>query len=625
MQVALPIVMMVVLVTTIAGVSDRFGISAPLLLVVVGVGVSFLPGVPRVDLNADVVLFGFLPPLLYSAAIRTSLIDFRANRQAIATLSVGLVAFTTVVVGLVAWWVIPSMSLAAGFAIGAVVAPPDAVAATAVGRRVGMPRRIVTILEGESLVNDAAALVALNAAIAALKPGSHLSVVGVGWDFVVAAGGGVLVGLGVAFVLALVRKQIDNSVLDTTLSFVAPFAAFLPAEGIHASGVLAVVVTGLVLGHKSPVLQSASSRIAENTNWRTVAFLLENLVFFLIGLQLRRILSAVSHLPVSVLGTATSCVVILLTVVLARVVWVLTTAALYHFGTRRMRERAWSWGAAIVVSWAGMRGVVTLAAVFLLPSDTPRLAVLQLVAFVVVAGTLIGQGLTLPPLVRRLNLPRPDVAEDALQTAALVTVASRAGNERLDELIDDDTPEEVIDQLRQRSTRRSNNAWERLGRAQTELEPPSVIYRRLRIEMLEAERNTILAARDSGTLDDEVLRTALAAVDVEESLLDRIDDAESRLDNELEAPPTLTGGCEHLRAAPRVAHARTPGACEECLRDGTRWVHLRMCLTCGHVGCCDSSVGHHADGHFRETEHPVMRSMEPGEAWRWCYVDEQLG
>ncbi|MEP6851842.1 MAG: Na+/H+ antiporter [bacterium] len=625
MHVALPIVAMVILVATVAGLSDRYGFSAPLLLVVVGVAASFVPGVPQLDLDPDVVLFGFLPPLLYAAAIRTSLVDFRANRQAIATLSIGLVAFTTVVVGLVAWWVIPSMTLAAGFAIGAVVAPPDAVAATAVGRRVGLPRRMVTILEGESLVNDATALVALNAAIAALKPDSHLTVWGLGWDFLVAAGGGVLVGLAVAFVLALVRRQIDNSVLDTTLSFVAPFAAFLPAESIHASGVLAVVVTGLVLGHKSPVLQSASSRIAENTNWRTVAFLLENLVFFLIGLQLRRILSAVRDLPVSMVGTATSCAVILLTVVLARMVWVNATVALYHYGTRRMRKNAWSWPAGIVVSWAGMRGVVTLAAVFLLPSDTPQLAVLQLVAFVVVAGTLVGQGLTLPPLVRRLNLPHPDVAEDALQTAALVTQATRAGMERLEQLIGDDVPDEVIDQLRQRSSRRSNNAWERLGRAHTELEPPSVIYRRLRIEMLSAERNTILAARDSGTVDDEVLRTALAAVDVEESLLDRIEDAESRMDNELEAPPSHNGGCEHLRQAPRIAAARTPGACEDCLREGTKWVHLRLCLTCGHVGCCDSSVGRHASGHFAGTDHLVMRSVEPGEAWRWCYADEQLG
>ena len=623
MHVALPIVALVVVVATVAGLAERFGRSGPLLLVIVGVGVSFVPGVKPLHLDPDVVLFGFLPPLLYAAAIRTSLVDFRANRQAILLLSVGCVIFSTGVVGVVAWWAIPSLSWAAAFCIGAVVAPPDAVAATSVGRRVGMPRRMVTILEGESLVNDATALVALNAAVGAVS--SHLSLPRVGLDFVVAAGGGAAIGLIVALILGFVRKHIDDPVLDTTLSFVAPFAAFIPAEEIHASGVLSVVVTGLLLGHKSPVLQSASSRIAENTNWRTISFLLENVVFALIGLQLRGIVDDVRRLPVSFTHSLISCLAILAAAVLARIIWVFSTAVLYRHGTRNTRANAWSYPVATVVSWAAMRGVVTLAAVFLLPDTIPQLPVLKLAAAVVVAGTLLGQGLTLPPLVRRLHLPHPDPAEDALHTAALVTAANQAGLSRLDQLIDDDTPSEVVAQLRERSARRSNNAWERLGRTQAELEPPSVTYRRLRIEMLGAERRSIIEARDTGALDDEVLRNALAAVDVEESLLDRVEDAQSSLNRELTAGPASAGDCAHLRAAPRVAVARTPGSCEGCLRDGTRWVHLRMCLSCGYVGCCDSSLGRHAEGHAAETEHPVMRSVEPGEGWRWCYVHELLG
>ena len=290
-----------------------------------------------------------------------------------------------------------------------------------------------------------------------------------------------------------------------------------------------------------------------------------------------------------------------------------------------MRAEAWSWPATTVISWAGMRGVVTLAAVFLLPADhIPQLAVLKLAAVVVVAGTLLGQGITLPLLVRRLRLPGPDVAEDALQTAALVTDAGRAGLARLEEVAGPDDPPEVLDQLRERSNRRSNSAWERLGRTQSEFEPPSATYRRLRVQMLIAERESILAARDSGGVDDEVLRAAMAAVDVEESLIDRVEDAEARLDNELVAP-NAEDLCDHLRDAPHVAKARTPGECEDCLREGTTWVHLRMCLTCGQVGCCDSSSGRHAERHFHDTGHPVMRSVERGEAWRWCYVDELLG
>jgi hypothetical protein len=415
-------------------------------------------------------------------------------------------------------------------------------------------------------------------------------------------------------------------VLDTTLSFVAPFIAFLPAQEIHASGVLAVVVTGLVLGHKSPVLQSASSRIAESTNWRTIAFILENLVFLLIGLQLRGILDDLHGEKIALHTVVLSCAAILLASVVVRMLWVYASAAAYQFGTNEMRAEAWSWQTSTVVGWAGMRGVVTLAAVFLLPeTTTPKLALLKLAAFVVVAGTLVGQGSTLPWLVRVLNLRGPDAAEDALQAAGVVTEATIAGLRRLDEIATDDDPPEILAQLKHRATKRSNSAWERLGRASAEIEPPSAAYRRLRLQMLAAERTSILKARNTGLLDDSVLRSALAAVDVEESLLDRVEDAESRLDNDLTVPTARAGDCEHLTDAPTVTVPNTPGSCEDCIREGLRWVHLRMCLTCGNVGCCDSSVGRHAERHFHDTEHPVMRSVEPGEAWRWCYVDELLG
>jgi monovalent cation/hydrogen antiporter len=621
-QVALEIVGLVIIVGVVAGGSERLGLSPPLILVMVGVVVSFIPGVPAVEVDPDVVLFGLLPPLLYSAAIRTSLVDFRANRRAILLLSVGAVAFTTVVVGLVAWWVAP-ITLAAGFALGAVVAPPDAVAASAVARRVGMPRTIVSILEGESLVNDATALVALNVTIAALT--RTVTPFEVTWRFLLAAGGGVAVGLVAGLVLAKIRRHIKDPVLDTTLSFVAPWVAFLPAEGIQASGVLAVVVMGLFLGHKSPVLQTAASRIAENTNWRSIAFLLENAVFLLIGLQLRGIIEAVADTDLTTGRIVLTCLAVLVSTVLARIVWVYGANLFFKLGPRWFQERSWPWDTSAVTSWAGMRGVVTLAAAFLLPDDTPQRQLLQLAAFTVVAGTLLIQGSTLPWLVRRLNLRAPDLAEDTLQAAGLVNDAAQAGLQRLERVQSPDDPPEIIAELHERATRRANGLWERLGRSQAELETPQATYRRLRLQMLDAERTSVLEARDRGGYDDEVLRTALSAIDVEESILDRIDDAESRLDEDLTAPPRPSGDCRHLHAAPRVTSPKTPGACEECLRDGTRWVHLRLCLSCGHVGCCDSSVGRHATGHFHETDHPVMRSVEPGEAWRWCYVDTQLG
>jgi CPA1 family monovalent cation:H+ antiporter len=615
----LEILGLVITVAVVAGASRRYGWPAPVLLVAAGVIVSYIPGVPRVELDPDLILVGLLPPLLYAAAIRTSLVDFRANRESIAFLSVGLVAFTTFGVGLAVWWAVPTLSLAAAFALGAVVAPTDAVAATTIARRVGMPRRIVSILEGESLVNDATALVALTTAIAAIKGKTIGGTVVV--DFVIAAGGGVAIGLVAAFVLGLVRKHIRDPVLDTTLSFVAPYIAFLPAQASHGSGALAVVVTGVLLGHKSPKLQTAASRIAENTNWRTVQFLLENAVFMLIGLQLRGILDGIRNWP----NAVRCCLVALAVTVLARIVWTFAIAAIYHHGTARMREVAWSWPASAVVSWAGMRGVVTLAAVFLLPEETPARDALRLAAFAVVAGSLLIQGMTLPWLIRRLKLPAPSAAEDALQYAGLISDAARAGAARLDEIRTPDDPPEIIEQLHNRTNKRSNTAWERLGRPVYELEPPSAAYRRLRTQMLQAERERILSARDTGLIDDEVLRAAMAAVDLEESMLDRVEDADQRLDAELVAPPQQDGECEHLQAAPHVAVARTPEGCEECLREGMQWVHLRLCLSCGHVGCCDSSIGNHAAKHFADVSHPVMRSIEPGEAWRWCYVDERLG
>jgi CPA1 family monovalent cation:H+ antiporter len=315
------------------------------------------------------------------------------------------------------------------------------------------------------------------------------------------------------------------------------------------------------------------------------------------------------------------CLAVLGGTIAARIVW--TVAVVLTM--KLFRLTVWPWQTSVVVAWAGMRGVVTLAAVFLLPADTPQRALLALAAFTVVAGTLLIQGLTLPWLVRRLKLPSPDAAEDALQTAGLVTAAAQAGLAVLDELKTDDDPPEVLDQLRQRAMQRSNRIWEQLGRPHSELEPPAATYRRLRLQMLSAERSSVLEARDSGVYDDEVLRLALQTIDLEESMLDRIDDAAARVDDELVTSSERAGDCEHLRDAPRQMKALTPGGCAECLRDGTRWVHLRLCLTCGHVGCCDSSTEKHASAHFHETSHPVMRSIEPGEAWRWCFGDDLLG
>ncbi len=297
MEIAFFLVALIVVVLTGTAVAERIGLPPPLLLIVVGVVGSFLPMVPEVHLGAEVVLLGLLPPLLYAAAVQTSLVDFNANRRPILLLSVGLVAFTAAGVAVVVHLLLPDLGWPLAFAIGAVVAPPDAVAATAIGRRIGLPRRIVTILEGESLLNDATALVALRTAIAAAGlAGAHeggVSLAYVVGDFARAAIGGLMVGFLVFVVVAWLRSKVTDPLLDVGISFVVPFAAYITAEKVHASGVVAVVVAGLLLGHKAPIIQTAQSRIAERTNWRTIAFILENTVFLLIGLQARWIIEDV--------------------------------------------------------------------------------------------------------------------------------------------------------------------------------------------------------------------------------------------------------------------------------------------------------------------------------------------
>ncbi len=625
MHIAAEVVALVVAVLVVTAVARRLDWPAPLCLIAVGVAASYVPGVPDYHLSPEVVLVGLLPPLLYSAAIQTSLVDYRKLRGPIALLSVGLVVFTTFGVGLVAWAVVPGLPFAAAVALGAVVAPPDAVAASAVARRVGMPRKLVRLLEGESLFNDAAALVALRTAIAAIAGSITLWQVGV--DFALAAVGGAAAGAVVGIAAAFVRARLDDLVTDTAVSFAVPFIAYLLAEVAHGSGVLAVVVAGILLGHKSPAILSGQARLASRHNWQTIQFLLENIVFLLIGLQVRQIVEEVAGSDLSGAVIAGICAAVLAATIVTRILWMIGIGTAKRISARLgvKRTHPWPWRYSAVIAWAGMRGVVTLAAAFILPADTPQRAVLVLAAFVVVAGTLVLQGMTLPGLVRRLRLPPPDPAEDALQEAAVLNDMAKVALERLDELRGPQDPPEVIDRLRDRLRDRTDAAWEQLGRQSTVTETPSDSYRRLRLELLKVEREQALRARDSGSADDVVLRRVLERLDIEESMLDRDEAEPPGTGRELRTPAATAGSCKHLDHRWKDVPPSSPDACAACLAEGTTWVHLRMCVKCGNVACCDSSPARHAERHFHDTRHPVMRSHEPGETWRWCYVDSQLG
>ncbi len=625
-QVAFGILLIAATVIAVTALADRINLSAPLLLILVGIAASFVPFISEPELEPDVILFGLLPPLLYSAALRTSVLDFKANRRSIGFLSVGLVIFTALGVGLVAWLLLP-VPFAVAFALGAVVAPPDAVAATSIARRVGLPRRLVTILEGESLINDATAITCLRVAIVAMS--TTVTVVGVTVSFLVAAVGGIAVGIAVAFLTIAVRKRLREPVFDTAISFLVPFAAYVPAEAIsvgsaHGSGVIAVVVAGLIVGTKSPAFQSGRSRVSERLNWATITFLLENAVFLLIGLQARRIVTGVRDGELSGLQVTFFCITILLTVIVLRLVWVVGSRVFLFRRDRDRNGNATPWSHVFVVGWAGLRGVVTLAAVFLIPADTPHREVLELTALVVVAGTLLIQGGSLPWIVRRLGLRGPDPRSDALQAATVLESATRAALAKLDEITGAESDDLTVQAVRDRIQARPLAMWEKLG-AQ-DRETPAEEYRRLRLITLQTEREEVLRIRRAGTTEADVIEQVLAALDVEESMLDV---ATARSDELSEAPvatPTSTEGpCAHLAEAPPDIDARGETGCDDCAREGTTPVHLRICLECAEIGCCDSSVGRHAERHFRESGHLVMRSFEPGETWRWCYADERIG
>lgn len=623
-HIALSILAIAAAVVAVTAVAERIRFSAPLLLMLVGIVASFLPFVHEPSLSSDVVLLGFLPPLLYAAAIRSSVMDFRANWLVIGYLSILLVVVTALVVGLITWLILP-VPFALAFAFGAVVAPPDAVAATTIARRIGMPRRIVTILEGESLLNDATAITCVRVGLVAIA--SSVSTAEIAGGFLVAAVGGAAVGFAVASLATLVRKKITQPVFDTAISFMVPWAAYLPAEEIifrdfHGSGVIAVVVAGLILGHKSPAVQTGLSRLSERVNWSTIQFLLENTVFLLIGLQARQIVHGIRSTDLAPGQVAWFCVAVLLGVMIIRMLWVIIGRAPL-LPKARWREPA-PWSYSVVIGWAGLRGVVTLATALLIPVSLDNRDVLVFGALVVVVGTLLIQGLTLPLLVRRLGLRGPDPRADALQAATVLQTASNTALAGLEEAAGPDADPAVIKRVRTRVKAVPEQLWERLGSG--EGSTPAEEYRQLRLATITTERAEVLRIRSTGTVDHEVIDEVLASLDIEESMLTLVSQRADEIDEggPVEVPVVDEGPCEDLADAPHDVEPLSQ-ECEDCVREGTRPVHLRLCLTCGNVGCCDSSVGRHATRHFQQTGHPVMRSFEPGENWRWCYLHERLG
>lgn len=521
----LPLLLLVAGSAACAAAARRTPVPAPLLLVTVGLVISYVPGVPAYELDPDIVLPLLLPPLLYTAATDSSYLDLRAQLRPVALLSVGYVLFATLAVGWAVYLIVPSLPLTAALVLGAVVAPPDAVAATAVARRVGLPSRITTILQGESLVNDATAITAFKVALAAAVGEGATWSEGIG-EFLLAAVGGVAVGLLLMVPLHWLRTHLKEALLQNTLSLLIPFVAYGVAEQVHASGVLAVVVVALYLGHRAWEVDFAT-RLQEEAVWKMVAFVLESAVFALIGLQLPVVLKGLG--AYEGVDAAWYAVALFLIVVVTRFVWVYPATFLPRILSARIRKREDNptWKGPFVIAWAGMRGVVSLAIAFSIPLTVhggeafPDRNLILFLTFTTVIGTLVVQGLTLPPLIRLLKLPGRDTQTETLAEANAQAQASRAAEKRLDELLEDERnalPPPLADRLRTVLERRRNAVWERLGAVNPVTgETADDTYRRLSREMIGAEREVFVRLRDLRFIDDEMLRTLLRRLDLEEA------------------------------------------------------------------------------------------------------------
>jgi Na+/H+ antiporter len=521
------ILILLVVAAGLAVVAERLRVPYPILLVIGGLALAFVPGLPRVNIDPELVLLLFLPPLLFSAAWFTSWRDFAANSRPIALLAIGLVVVTTTAVAWVAHAVIPGMGWPVAFVLGAIVSPPDAVAATAVTQRLKVPRRIVTIVEGESLVNDATGLVAYRFALATVATGSF-SLTHAAGRFAIVAAGGVAVGLVVGWLVAQIHRRMEDFQLETVITLLTPYAAYIPAEHLGVSGVLATVVAGGYLGWRNPELLSALTRFRGQGVWSVLLLLFNGLVFILIGLQLasiRVLTTGISWQALLGYAAAVSGVAIA-----ARLIYVPIGTYLPRLLSRKLRDRDPNppWQAVAVIGWTGMRGIVSLALALALPATLaggepfPQRAIVVIVAFAVILVTLVLQGLTLPPLIRALGLK--DDGADLREEREALLQASEAAVKRLTEV---DQTSIINPQLLERVRLPYAQRLERLAE-QTRDDPEcrltegeGAAFQRLRAEALAAERKAVVELRNRGRISEEVLHRVQEAIDLEAMQPDR--------------------------------------------------------------------------------------------------------
>jgi len=513
---------LLVVVTLVSVAARRIAIPYPTLMVICGLAIGLIPGLPALTLNPDVVLLIFLPPLLYGAAWMTSWPDFRANIRPISLLAIGLVLATTTTVAVVVHWAMPEMPWAIAFVLGALVSPPDAVAATAVTRGLSVPRRIVTILEGESLVNDATGLVAYRLAVTAAVTGIFSLSDAVAQFFIVAIGG-VLVGLAIAWVIAQIHMRLDDPTIETVITLLTPYLAYLLAESLHVSGVLATVAVGIYLSRRSNVLFSSDMRLNANAVWSVVAFLLNGVTFVLIGLQLPTVAAGAGSLTnlTQIELAGLTCLV----VVLVRLLWVYPAALVPRLFSSRLRARDPYPGLAslTVIGWAGMRGVVSLAAAMALPltltdgSPFPFRDLIIYITFGVILFTLVVQSLTLPVLIRWLGVSLPAKRNDLEEAEARLEILM-AAFAFLDEAASVGDPDRHgIESLRAQLERDRLQLEATLETAKSTMIRTATVCRRLYSGAMAAQRHRLRKMWKNAEYDLVLLNQLQRDLDLEES------------------------------------------------------------------------------------------------------------
>jgi monovalent cation/hydrogen antiporter len=521
---SLVLVALLTAAAALLAVAELVRIPYPILLVLGGLALGFVPGVPRIELSPDLVLVAVLPPLLYGIAFFTSLRELRANVRSISLLAVGLVLTTMLAVAVVAQAVIPGLGWAGAFVLGAIVSPTDPTAATAIAQRLGLPRRLIALIEGESLVNDGTALVAYRFAVAAVVTGSF-SLAAASGRFLLNVVGGIAVGLAVGFVIRQVRRRIANPPVEITISILSGYFAFLPAQALGVSGVLAAVTVGIYMGWYTPQLTTPQTRLQGAAVWEILFFLLNALLFALIGLQLPAIIDALSGISTGAL--IRYAVIVTAVVTGARFAWIFATGYL----PRRLSRRApgdplASWRSSTVLAWSGMRGAVSLAAALALPLTTdtgesfPDRDLIIFLAFAVILGTLVVQGLTLPALIRVLGLEDDGLAEK--EDAKARIHAADAALQRLEELLDEEwVREDTAERMRGLYNFRRERFRSRFEpEADRSADDRSADYQRLRHELLDAERAAVVELRRTGRIDDEVMRRVVRDLDLEDARLE---------------------------------------------------------------------------------------------------------